>query len=191
MEIFKVIFLAFFLNNVVLTHFLGVRSVLWKNDQIRMSFITGGIMAIIMIPVNSINFLLQKYILLPYHIEFFQTIFFILIILLIAKIVAVIAKKTIPSFFRNYSYYFHVTSNSVVLGVCLLLFKNDFTLSYISCLIYTIATILGYTLILLMMSAITDHNEVSGNPKAMQGLPISLITIGLLALAFIGFTGVV
>ena len=66
MEIFKVIFLAFFLNNVVLTHFLGVRSVLWKNDQIRMSFITGGIMAIIMIPVNSINFLLQKYIRLSY-----------------------------------------------------------------------------------------------------------------------------
>jgi len=192
MDLFKIIFLAIFVNNVALTQFLGIRTMLGESNNIASSLRMGGIIMFLLILVNFVNYFILKYFLIPLQIQFFQLIIFILLIILISQIIEFLFRKTNSKLFKKFTDYFSkITTSSIVLGVCLLTFKNNIAFNLIQNLIYTISATAGYTLVLLVMTGITDHLELTRTPEGMKGIPISLITIGLLSLAFMGLTGII
>jgi electron transport complex protein RnfA len=192
MDLFKIIFLAIFVNNVALTQFLGIRIMLGESNNISSSLRMGGIIMFLLILVNFVNYFILKYFLIPLQIQFLQLIIFILLIILISHIIEFLFRKTNSKLFKKFTDYFsQITTSSIVLGVCLLTFKNNIAFNLIQNLIYTISATVGYTLALLVMTGITDQLELTRTPEGMKGIPISLITIGLLSLAFMGLTGVI
>ncbi|HNW97828.1 MAG TPA: Rnf-Nqr domain containing protein [Bacteroidales bacterium] len=190
MDIFKIIFLSLFVNNVAFNQFLGVRPLLGDLNKAGTALRTGSIIALVMIFVNMINFVLENFVLIPLHLEFLQIIIFILIVIHVSMLIAFVIKKISFKFYRKSADFFQLTSNSMVLGVCLIIFKSNFSTHFLQCVIYTIATTAGYTLALILMATITNQNNLSGMPKGMKGIPISLITIGILILAFMGLSGI-
>jgi electron transport complex protein RnfA len=190
MDIFKIIFLSLFINNVALTQFLGVRPLMSELNTISASLRMGVTISIVIIIVNCINFFIHEYVLIPLKVEFLQTIIYILIIIFAIKLSEFIVKKISRKFYQKSSDYFKVTLNSIVLGVSILIFKDGHSSDFIQFMLYTLAITAGYVMALLIMATITDQNELTGAPEGMKGVPISLITLGILSLAFMGLTGI-
>jgi len=126
----------------------------------------------------------------PLNIQFMQTITFILVIAFLVQVVEIILKKSAPSLYQALGIYLPlITTNCAVLGIAILAVQKDYNL--ITSVIYSSATAAGFTLALVLMAGIREQLELTGIPKGMKGFPISLITAGLLSLAFMGFANLV
>ncbi len=190
MDYINIIILAIVVNNVVLMQFLGICPFLGVSGKIATSVGMGGAVVFVMTLANLVTYLIFNFILIPLNITFMQTITFILVIASLVQIVEIILKKVSPSLYQALGIYLPlITTNCAVLGIALLASKKD--LNLIMSVVYAASTAVGFTIALVLMAGIREQMQITGVPERMKGFPISLITAGLLSLAFMGFSGLV
>jgi electron transport complex protein RnfA len=190
MDLIKIIILALLVNNVVLAQFLGICPFLGVSNKTSTSLGMGAAVVFVMALANLVTFLIQNYILVPLNIEFMQTITFIFIIAFLVQVVEIILKKAAPTLYQALGIYLPlITTNCAVLGIAILAVQKNYSL--VSSVVYASAIAVGFTLALILMAGIREQLELNGYPKGMKGFPLTLITAGLLSLAFMGFSGLV
>lgn len=190
MELIKIIILALVVNNVVLAQFLGICPFLGVSNKVSTAIGMGAAVVFVMALANLVTFLVQHYILDPFNIGFMQTITFIFVIAALVQIVEIILKKAAPSLYQALGIFLPlITTNCAVLGIAILAIQKDYNL--VTSVVYASATAVGFTLALVIMAGIREQMQVTGVPKGMQGVPISLVIAGILSLAFMGFANLV
>jgi len=190
MEYLIIIISALLVNNVVLTQFLGICPFLGVSNKISTSIGMGGAVIFVMALANLVTYLVLHLLLIPLHIEFLETISFILVIAFLVQVVEIILKKVSPALYQALGIYLPlITTNCAVLGIALLAVKKNLNLT--ESVVYAASMAAGFTLALIIMAGIREQLELGNVPKGMRGFPISLITAGLLAMAFWGFSGIV
>lgn len=190
MEMFAIIIGAIFVNNVVLSQFLGICPFLGVSNKVETSMGMGAAVTFVMTISSLVVYLLQYYVLVPLGMEYMQTIVFILVIAALVQMVEIILKKISPSLYQALGIFLPlITTNCAVLGVALLLVQKEFNL--VESVVYATSTALGFALALVIFAGLRERLELADTPKAVQGVPIALITAGILAMAFMGFSGLV
>ena len=190
MEYILIIISAILVNNVVLAQFLGICPFLGVSNKIGTSVGMGLAVIFVMALANLVTYLVQNFVLVPLHIEFMQTITFIFVIAFLVQVVEIILKKMAPPLYQALGIYLPlITTNCAVLGIALLAVQKDYNL--IMSVVYAASIAVGFTLALILMAGIREQLSLTDTPKGMQGFPLSLITAGLLSLAFMGFSGIV
>lgn len=190
MELIKIVILALLVNNVVLAQFLGVCPFLGVSNKVSTSIGMGAAVVFVMALANLVTFLIQNYILIPFNIGFMQTITFIFVIAALVQIVEIILKKAAPSLYQALGIFLPlITTNCAVLGIAILAVQKDYNL--VTSVIYASSMAVGFTLALVLMAGIREQLQVTGVPKRMQGVPISLVIAGILSMAFMGFANLV
>jgi electron transport complex protein RnfA len=190
MEYIIIIIGAIFVNNIVLNQFLGICPFLGVSKKIETAIGMGGAVLFVMTLATIVTWLIQSYILAPLGLQFLQTIFFILVIAALVQMVEIILKKVSPSLFQALGIFLPlITTNCAVLGVAILTVQKNFNL--MEGVVYAISNALGFSLALVIFSAIREHLDLMEVPNGMRGVPIALVTAGILALAFFGFANLV
>ena len=189
MEYLLIFISAIFVNNIVLSQFLGICPFLGVSKKIDTSIGMGVAVAFVLTLATLVTFLVQKFVLDPFGLGYLQTLAFILVIAALVQMVEIILKKVSPALYQALGIFLPlITTNCAVLGVALLNVQNSYT--FIGSVIYGITGGLGFLLAIFLFAAIREQLEVSSeNPKAFDGFPIALVTAGLIALAFMGFSG--
>ena len=189
MEYIGIIIVAIFVNNVVLAQFLGICPFLGVSKKVDTAIGMGAAVTFVLTIATIVTFLLQKGLLEPFGLEYLQTITFILVIASLVQMVEIMIKKVSPPLYQALGVFLPlITTNCVILGVAILVIQKDYTL--VSSIVYAVATAAGYALALIIFSTIREQLALTKVPKAMQGVPIALITAGILAMAFMGFSGI-
>ena len=187
---FAIIIGAIFVNNVVLSQFLGICPFLGVSSKVETSLGMGAAVTFVMALSAVVTWLIQNYILVPFEIEYMQTIVFILVIAALVQMVESVLKKVSPSLYQALGIFLPlITTNCAVLGVAILMIQKEFTL--LQGVVYNVATALGFGLALVIFAGLRERIEFEEAPKAFQGVPIALITASILAMAFMGFSGLV
>lgn len=190
MEYFVIIIGAIFVNNIVLAQFLGICPFLGVSSKVDTSLGMGAAVTFVITIAALVAYLLQYYVLVPLHIEYMQTIVFILVIAALVQMVEIILKKVSPALYQALGIFLPlITTNCAVLGVAILLVQKEFNLG--QSVVFAFSTALGFMLALVLFAGIRERLEMEDTPKAMRGVPIALITAGILAMAFMGFSGLV
>ena len=181
---------AVFVNNIVLSQFLGICPFLGVSKKIETALGMTGAVAFVMTIATIITYIVQKTILEPFEITFLQTITFILIIAALVQIVEIVLKKISPALYQALGVFLPlITTNCAILGVAILVTQKDMNL--IQSVVYAISTAIGFGLALVLFAGIREQLSMVKLPKGMEGTSIALITAGLLAMAFMGFAGLV
>lgn len=190
MEYFLIIISAIFVNNIVLAKFLGVCPFMGVSTRLSTSVGMTGAVTFVMVIATTVTYLIQNYVLVPNGIEFMQTITFILVIAFLVQLVEIVLKKVSPPLYQALGIYLPlITTNCAVLGVAILAVQNkDFGL--IESVVFSAANAVGFGVALATFAGLREHMEISDIPEDMKGVPIAFVTAGLLALAFMGFSGV-
>ena len=187
---FAIIIGSIFVNNVVLAQFLGICPFLGVSSKVETSLGMGAAVTFVMALSAVVTWLLQTYILVPLDIEYMQTIVFILVIAALVQMVEIVLKKVSPSLYQALGIFLPlITTNCAVLGVAILMIQKEFSL--LQGLVYNVSTALGFALALVIFAGLRERIEFEEAPKAFQGVPIALITASILAMAFMGFSGLV
>ncbi len=187
---FAIIIGSIFVNNVVLSQFLGICPFLGVSSKVETSMGMSAAVTFVMAIASIVAWLIQTYVLEALGIEYMQTIVFILVIAALVQAVEIILKKVSPSLYQALGIFLPlITTNCAVLGVAILMIQKD--LSLIQGVVYSVSTALGFGIALVLFAGIRERLDFEVMPKAFRGVPIALITAGILAMAFIGFTGLV
>ena len=187
---FAIIIGAIFVNNVVLAQFLGICPFLGVSSKVETSMGMGAAVTFVMALSAVVTWLIQTYILVPLGIEYMQTIVFILVIAALVQMVEIVLKKVSPSLYQALGIFLPlITTNCAVLGVAILMIQKEFSL--LQGVVYNVATALGFALALVIFAGLRERIEFEEAPKSFQGVPIALITASILAMAFMGFSGLV
>ena len=190
MEYILIIVSAVFVNNIVLTKFLGLCPFIGVSNRVDTAIGMSGAVTFVMVIATIVTYLIQQYILVPLGISFTQTITFILVIASLVQLVEIILKKVSPSLYQALGIFLPlITTNCAILGVAILAVQRDFTL--VESVVFAIGNALGFGLALITFSGIREQLILVDVPKGMQGVPIAFIIAGLMAMAFAGFTGIV
>lgn len=190
MEYFVIIIGSIFVNNIVLSRFLGICPFLGVSSKVDTSLGMGGAVTFVMAIASAVTYLVQQYVLVPFGIEYMQTITFILIIASLVQMVEIILKKVSPTLYQALGIFLPlITTNCAVLGVAILLVQNEYNL--LESVVFAIANAIGFTLALVLFAGLRERLELNNVPQAMKGVPIALITASILAMAFMGFAGLV
>ena len=180
---------AIFVNNIVLSQFLGICPFLGVSKKIDTALGMSAAVAFVLTLATVVTFLIQKYVLDPNGLGYLQTLAFILIIASLVQMVEIILKKVSPPLYQALGIFLPlITTNCAVLGVAILVIQNDMTL--LESVVYAFSTALGFGLALTVFAGIREQLELVDVPKGMHGMAIVLVTAGLLSLAFMGFSGV-
>ncbi len=181
---------AIFVNNIVLSQFLGICPFLGVSKKIDTALGMAAAVAFVLTLSTIVTFLIQKYVLDALGLGYLQTITFILVIAALVQMVEIILKKVSPSLYQALGVFLPlITTNCCVLGVAILVIQKDYDL--LTGVVYAFSTALGFGLALTIFAGIREQLSLVNIPKGLQGTPITLITAGLLAMAFMGFSGVV
>ena len=201
MKILLIFISAIFVNNVVLSQFLGVCPFLGVSKKVNTAVGMTAAVTFVMAIATLVTFLLQKYVLVPFNLVFLQTVSFILVIASLVQMVEIIIKKISPSLYQALGIFLPlITTNCVVLGVAIQVVTNEYNFGFAEgarmlglgqSVLFAIATAIGYGLALILFAGIREQLELSNVPKAFKGVPIALLTAGIMALAFMGFSGLV
>ena len=187
---FAIIIGAIFVNNVVLAQFLGICPFLGVSSKVETSMGMGAAVTFVMALSSLVTWLIQTYILVPLGIEYMQTIVFILVIAALVQMVEIVLKKVSPSLYQALGIFLPlITTNCAVLGVAIAMIQKEYTL--LQGVVFNVSTALGFGLALVIFAGLRERIEFEEAPKAFQGVPIALITASILAMAFMGFTGLV
>ncbi|HIW88185.1 MAG TPA: electron transport complex subunit RsxA [Candidatus Onthomorpha intestinigallinarum] len=190
MEYLTIIIFAVFVNNVILSQFLGICPFLGVSTKVSTAAGMGAAVVFVMTLSTIVTFLLQYFVLVPLHIEFLQTIVFILVIAALVQMVEIILKKISPALYQALGVFLPlITTNCAVLGISILVIQKGYNL--LDGIVYTIGIALGFTLAMVIFAGLREQLELVGVPKGVRGIPIALITAGILAMAFMGFAGLV
>ena len=180
---------AIFVNNIVLSQFLGICPFLGVSKRIDSALGMGAAVTFVMTIATIVTYLLQTYLLMPMKLDYMQTIVFILVIAALVQLLEIIIKKIAPSLYQALGVFLPlITTNCTILGVALIVIQKN--LSLLEATVYAISTAIGFTLALVIFAGMREQMRLSHIPKAMQGTPIALIAAGLLAMAFMGFSGI-
>ena len=190
MEYFVIIISSIFVNNIVLSQFLGICPFLGVSGKVSTSLGMGAAVTFVLAIASIAAYLIQYHILGPLHIEYMQTIVFILVIAALVQMVEIMLKKVSPALYQALGIFLPlITTNCAVLGVAILLVQKEYNLG--EAVVYAVAVAVGFTLALVLFAGLRERLELENVPKALQGVPIALITAGILAMAFMGFSGLV
>lgn len=190
MEYVVIIIGAIFVNNIVLSQFLGICPFLGVSNNVTTSVGMGGAVTFVMTIAAIVSYLMQYYVLVPFGIEYMQTIVFILVIASLVQMVEIILKKMSPSLYQALGIFLPlITTNCAVLGVAILLVQKEFTL--LESVAYAISSAIGFTLAMVLFAGLRSKIEHVDIPVSMKGIPIALVTASILAMAFMGFSGLV
>ena len=180
---------AIFVNNVVLSQILGICPFLGVSKKINTALGMSGAVAFVLVLATLVTYLLQYYVLNPLELGYLQTIAFILVIAALVQLVEIILKKVSPALYQALGVFLPlITTNCAVLGVAILVIQKEFNL--MMGVWYALSTALGFGLALVIFAGIREQLNLVSVPKGMQGMNIALVTAGLLAMAFMGFSGV-
>ena len=189
MEYILIFITAIFVNNVILSQFLGICPFLGVSKKIETATGMGMAVAFVLTIATIVTYLIQKFILDPLNIGYLQTIAFILVIAALVQMVEIILKKVSPSLYQALGVFLPlITTNCCILGVAILVIQKNYDL--LTGVIYAISTALGFALALIIFAGIREQLNMVNIPKGMRGMSIALVAAGLLAMAFMGFSGV-
>lgn len=185
----SIIITAIFINNIVFSQFLGICPFLGVSKRTSSALGMGAAVTFVMTLATVVAWLLQTYILDPLGLQFLQTIVFILVIAFLVQMLEIVMKKTVPALYQALGVFLPlITTNCAVLGVAIIVIQKGFTL--MESVAYGVSTALGFTLALWIFAGIREQLELTQVPKALRGVPLALISAGILAMAFMGFSGI-
>ena len=180
---------AIFVNNIVLAQFLGICPFLGVSKKVSTAIGMGAAVTFVMTIATIVTYLLQKYLLDAAGLQFMQTIIFILVIAALVQMVEIILKKVSHPLYQALGVFLPlITTNCAILGVAILVIQKDYNL--MESVVFAISTAIGFTLAMVLFAGIREQLSTTKVPKAMQGIPIALVVAGLLAMAFMGFSGI-
>ena len=200
MEYFLIIISAIFVNNIMLAKFLGTCPFIGVSSKVSTATGMSGAVVFVITLATLVTYLINKYLLVVFGLEFLQTIAFILVIAALVQMVEIVLKKISPSLYQALGIFLPlITTNCAVLGVALNVVTKEFTfgggaahmLNLGESVVYAFATALGYGMALILFAGLREHLDLNDVPKPFKGVPIALVTCGILAMAFMGFSGMV
>lgn len=188
MEYILIFISAIFVNNIIFSQFLGICPFLGVSKKLDTSLGMGAAVAFVMTLATIVTWLVQHYLLNPFNLGYLQTLAFILVIAALVQMVEIILKKVSPALYQALGIFLPlITTNCAVLGVAILVIQKDFNL--LQGVVYAISTAIGFALAMALFAGLREQLDLVKIPKGMQGTSIVLVTAGLLALAFMGFSG--
>ena len=188
-ELILILMAGVLVNNYVLQQFLGICPFLGVSKKSDQAVGMGASVIFVMLVATAATWPIYNYLLVPNGLAYLQTIVFILVIAALVQFVEIFLKKFIPALHKSLGVYLPlITTNCAILGVAILVIQKDYSL--IESVVYALSTAIGFTLSLVLFAGIREQLSLNAIPKAMQGIPIALITAGLLAMAFMGFSGI-
>ncbi len=204
MEIFIIIISAIFVNNILLAQFLGICPFLGVSNKLSTATGMSGAVCFVITLATVVTYLINKYLLMEtglfgIDLTFLQTIAFILVIAALVQVVEIVLKKISPSLYQALGIFLPlITTNCAVLGVAITVVTKQFTfgaearmLGLGEAVVYALATSIGYGLAMILFAGLREHLAMNDVPKSFKGLPIALITVSIMAMAFLGFSGIV
>ena len=190
MEYIFIFIAAVFVNNIVLSQFLGICPFLGVSKKVETAVGMSAAVAFVMTIATLCTYLVQKYVLVPTGLGFMQTISFILVIAALVQMVEIILKKVSPALYQALGVFLPlITTNCTILGVAIIVIQKDYNM--LTSIVFAISTAIGFGLALIIFSGIREQLSLTKIPEGMKGTPIALITAGILAMAFMGFSGIV
>ena len=179
---------AILVNNFILAQFLGICPFMGVSQKTGTAMGMGLAVTFVMGIASAVTWAVNTYILIPLDLQYMQTVAFILVIAALVQFVEMFLQKAVPALYQALGIYLPlITTNCAVLGVALLNIQNGY--SFIESVVYGITGGLGFLVAIVLFASIREHTEDADCPKSFQGFPIALISAGLLALAFMGFSG--
>ncbi|MBQ9475757.1 MAG: electron transport complex protein RnfA [Bacteroidales bacterium] len=200
MEYFLIIISAIFVNNVVLAQFLGICPFLGVSSKLNTAIGMSGAVCFVITLATVVTYLINNFLLVPNGLEFLQTISFILVIAALVQTVEIVLKKISPSLYQALGIFLPlITTNCAVLGVAITVVSKEFSfggsaahlMNLGEATVYALATSLGYGLAMILFAGLREQLDKNDVPASFKGLPIALITVGIMAMAFLGFSGIV
>ena len=194
MKIIIILISTIFVNNVILAQFLGICPFLGTSKKTSTAVGMGAAVIFVLVLATLVTYLLNKYVLVAHGLQFLQTIAFILVIAALVQMVEIILKKISPSLYTALGVFLPlITTNCCVLGVSLNVVGEGFIYgnNVGEAVIYAAGIAIGFAVALIIFSGIREHIDLMEAPEGTKGTPIALITAGILAMAFMGFGGLV
>ena len=189
MEYILIFISAIFVNNIILSQFLGICPFLGVSKKVDTALGMGAAVAFVLTLATVVTYLLQIYVLNPFGLQYLQTLSFILVIAALVQMVEIVLKKVSPALYQALGIFLPlITTNCAVLGVAILVIQKD--LSLVHSIVYAFSTAIGFALAMVVFAGLREQLSLVRIPKGMQGMAIVLVTAGLLSLAFMGFSGV-
>ena len=199
MEYLLIIISAIFVNNILLAQFLGICPFLGVSNKLSTATGMSGAVCFVITLATVVTYLLNTYVLVPLGLTFLQTISFILVIAALVQMVEIVLKKVSPGLYQALGIFLPlITTNCAVLGVALTVVTKEFAfggsahlLNLAESTVYALATSIGYGLAMILFAGLREQLAGNDVPKPFKGLPIALITVSVMAMAFLGFSGMV
>ena len=181
---------AILVNNVVLAQFLGICPFLGVSKDVKSSVGMSGAVLFVMLLATMVTWVIMKYVLEPLNLQYLQTIAYILVIAGLVQMVEIVLKKIAPSLYQALGVFLPlITTNCAVLGVAILVIQKN--MNFLESVVYSASIAVGFALALILFAGIREQLDLTGTPRGMKGVPIALVTAGILAMAFMGFNGLV
>ena len=189
LSLILIIITAIFVNNVVLAQFLGICPFLGVSKKVDTASGMGMAVTAVLVVATIVTYLIQVYVLNVFGLEYLQTIAFILVIAALVQMIEIILKKTMPALYQALGVILPlITTNCCILGVAILVIQKDYDL--LEGIIYALSTGLGFLLAMVLFAGLREQLDLVDVPKSFEGVPIAFVTASLLAMAFMGFSGV-
>lgn len=189
LSLILIIITAIFVNNVVLAQFLGICPFLGVSKKVDTASGMGMAVTAVLVVATIVTYLIQVYVLDKFGLEYLQTIAFILVIAALVQMIEIILKKTMPALYQALGVFLPlITTNCCILGVAILVIQKDYDL--LEGIIYALSTGIGFLLAMVLFAGLREQLDLVDVPKSFEGVPIALVTAALLAMAFMGFSGV-
>ncbi|HOJ05655.1 MAG TPA: electron transport complex subunit RsxA [Bacteroidota bacterium] len=190
MELLLIFISATLINNFVLAYFLGICPFIGVSNKLSSAFPMGLATTFVLVLTAIASWLIYFLILVPYHVEYLQYVAFILVIAALVQFVEMVIKKVSQPLYRALGIFLPlITTNCAILGLALFIVLKEY--NFMESIVFGIGAGAGFTLAISIMAGIREELELANVPKAFQGAPITLIVAGLLALAFMGFAGMI
>ena len=189
MSYFLIVITAIFVNNIVLAQFLGICPFLGVSKKIDTALGMAAGVAFVMTLATICTYLIEYYVLRQFHIEYLQTITYILVIATLVQLIEIILKKVLPVLYQALGVFLPlITTNCTILGVAIVVIQKEYNM--LESVVFALSTSIGFGLALVLFAGLREHLSLVKVPKGMQGMPVALVVAGLLAMAFMGFSGI-
>lgn len=189
-ELFSILILAMFIENFVLSKFMGICPFLGVSKKTSTALGMSAAVVFVNTLSSAATWLVNEFLLKPYELEYLQTLAFILVIAALVQFVEIVLKKLLPALYKSLGIYLPlITTNCAVLGSALLNVERNYT--FLQAIFFGFSAGLGFTMALILFSGIRERLETCDIPEAFKGMPITLIAASLVSIAFVGFSGLV
>ncbi|MEJ2698950.1 MAG: electron transport complex subunit RsxA [Desulfuromonadales bacterium] len=189
-ELVLILVSAVFVNNFVLARFLGICPFLGVSKKVETALGMGMAVIFVMTVASVVTWFIQYFVLIPFGIEYLQTIAFILVIASLVQLVEMVVQKTSPVLYQSLGIFLPlITTNCAVLGVAVLNIQKGY--SFLETVVFALGASIGFTLAMILFAGLRERLDLCPVPRSFRGTAIALVTAGLLSLAFMGFAGLV